>query len=157
MKRWGEGGWMYTGNNYCRWNLKGLYYYFVDKFFFGVIADKLRNVALFTGLQEDCEQTYLTPNFSYSFCYNEEKSEIVLVVNNENRASISSVDWIKKQLFPKIIKWAETAVIDGRSNRLVTSSLNLVNIAKYNKLYQQLKKKYGLQMVQVKHMLIYWV
>jgi hypothetical protein len=86
----------------------------------------------------------------YSFCYDEEKSEIVLVVNNDNRASISSVDWIKKQLFPKIIKWAETAVTEDRSNRLVTSSLNLVNIAKYNKLYQQLKKKYGLQMVQVK-------
>jgi hypothetical protein len=110
-------------------------------------------VALFTGLQEDCEEPYLTPNFTYSFWYSEEKSEIVLLISNDNRASISSVDWIKNQLFPKIIKWAETAVIEDRSNRLITSSLNLVNIAKYNKLYQQLKKKYGLQMVQVRYML----
>jgi hypothetical protein len=112
-------------------------------------------VALFVGLQEDCEQPCLTPNFTYSFCYKEEKTEIVLVISNESRACISSVDWVKDHLFPKIIKWAETAVIEDRSNRLVTSSLNLVNIAKYNKLYQQLKKKYGSQMVQVKHMFVF--
>jgi hypothetical protein len=113
-------------------------------------ADKLKNVALFTGLQEHGEKPNLTPNFPYSFCYLEEKSEIILAVKNEKSACISNVDWIKGQLFPKIIKWAETADIEGESNRLVTTSLNLVNMVKYNELYQHLKKKYGLQMIQVK-------
>lgn len=114
-----------------------------------VIIDKLKNVALFTGLQEHGEKPNLTPNFPYSFCYLEEKSEIILAVKNEKSACISNVDWIKGQLFPKIIKWAETADIEGESNRLVTTSLNLVNMVKYNELYQHLKKKYGLQMIQI--------
>jgi len=122
---------------------------------FDDIADKLKNVALFTGLQEHSKQSNLTPNFPYSFCYVEENSEIILAVMNEKNACISNVDWIKGHLFPKIIKWAETAGTEDKSSRLVTSSLNLVNIVKYNKLYQQLKKKYGPQMVQVKQMRIY--
>lgn len=123
---------------------------------FDDIADKLKNVALFTGLQEQGKQPNLTPNFPYSFCYVEENSEIVLAVMNEKSACISSVDWIRGQLFPKVVKWAETAGTEDKSNRFVTSSLNLVNIVKYNKLYQQLKKKYGLQMVQVKQICFYW-
>ena len=119
------------------------------------IADKLKNVALFTGLQEHSKQSNLTPTFPYSFCYTEENSEIILEVMNEKNACISNVDWIKGHLFPKIIKWAETAGTEDKSNSLVTSSLNLVNIVKYNRLYQELKKKYGLQMVQVKQICIY--
>jgi hypothetical protein len=117
---------------------------------FYAVADKLQNVALFIGLQEDCEQPNLTPNFPYSFCYQEESKEIVLDIQTQNSACISSADWIKGHLFPKMIKWAETADIKNESSGLVTSSLALVNVAKYSKLYQELKKKYGLQMVQVK-------
>lgn len=122
---------------------------------FDDVLDKLKKVALFTGLQKHRKQPNLTPSFPYSFCYLEEKSEIILTVKNENSLCISNVDWIKGQLFPKIIKWAETADIEDESNRLVTTSLNLVNIVKYNKLYQQLKKKYGHQMVQVKQIYMY--
>jgi hypothetical protein len=112
-------------------------------------------VALFTGLREDCEQSSLTPNFPYSFCYQEEKREIVLDIRNDSNAHISCVDWIKEHLFPKLIKWAETADIENESSHLVTSSLNLVDIVEYNELYQQLKKKYGLQIIQVRKLFIY--
>lgn len=110
-------------------------------------------MAHFIGLQEDCEQPNLTLSFPYSFCYHEEKKEIVLAIKTENSVCISSVDWIKGHLFPKMIKWAETADVKNESSGLVTSSLTLVNVAKYSKLYQELKKKYGLQMVQVKQCL----
>ncbi|KDR16845.1 putative tRNA (uracil-O(2)-)-methyltransferase [Zootermopsis nevadensis] len=81
--------------------------------------------------------------------YLKHKKEIVLAIKTENSSCISSVDWIKAYLFPKIIKWAETADVKNESSGLVTSSITLVNIAKYSKMYQELKKKYALQMVQI--------
>jgi hypothetical protein len=120
---------------------------------FYAVADKLQNVAHFIGLQEDCEQPNLTLSFPYSFYYQEEKKEIVLAIKTENNVCVSSVEWMKGHLFPKMIKWAETADIKNENNGLVTSSLTLVNVAKYSKLYQKLKRKYGLQMVQVKQYL----
>ncbi|XP_069668963.1 probable tRNA (uracil-O(2)-)-methyltransferase [Periplaneta americana] len=112
------------------------------------ILDKHKNEATFIALQQACEEPNLSPHFPYSFCYEEEKRNITLKIGNDIKSA--SVTWLKEQLFPKIIKWADTAETGEKENTgLVSASLNLVPIDKYCQMYQHLKKKYGAEMVKI--------
>ncbi|KAJ9580868.1 hypothetical protein L9F63_023956 [Diploptera punctata] len=110
--------------------------------------DKLQNEVLFVGLKDEAEGPTLIPCFPYSFSYVEGKTEIHLKYRTDNEFESASKDWLKLQLFPKIIKWAESAVMSSEDSGLV-KSLGLVDIVKYNQLYQHLKKKYGPEMVKI--------
>lgn len=113
------------------------------------LVDKLQNETLFVGLKDGPSEPVLIPCFPYSFCYLEDKREIHLKYRIEDKIESSSKAWLKEQLFPKFIKWAESTKTNNDDSGLVTSSLSLINIIKYNQLYQQLKKKYGPEMVKI--------
>ncbi|KAF4527908.1 hypothetical protein B566_EDAN011299 [Ephemera danica] len=55
--------------------------------------------------------------------------------------------WLKSKLFPRLVKWI--VLEHGISSILPESSLNLVDLQKYNDKYQELKQKYGPRMVEI--------
>jgi hypothetical protein len=56
--------------------------------------------------------------------------------------------WLRKKLFPRLVKWI---VLDhSPSSEIPDASLCLVELNEYNEKYQELKKKYGPEMVKVK-------
>lgn len=57
------------------------------------------------------------------------------------------LNWIERIFLPKIRKWIESSA-GGSHNRNI-DSLALVNLQEYNELYNQLKIKYGANMVKV--------
>lgn len=60
--------------------------------------------------------------------------------------------WLKKNVLPKVVKWATEVSEDGIVND--RGSLQLIDIAEYNEVYQRLKIKYGKPLVKVQFILI---
>lgn len=58
--------------------------------------------------------------------------------------------WLRTKLFPRLIKWI--VLEHNPSSALPEASLNLVDLNEYNEKYQELKKKYGPQMVEVRNL-----
>lgn len=58
--------------------------------------------------------------------------------------------WIKHCLLSKFVKWCDQELVED-SPGIVSNvqSLSLVDIEEYNDLYNELKTKYGLEMVKV--------
>ena len=54
--------------------------------------------------------------------------------------------WLRDHFFPKLLKWIENEV---PKNSLVNGSLKLVSPEKYTNLYNNLKLKYGTEMVKI--------
>ncbi|KAG4076749.1 hypothetical protein HA402_002036 [Bradysia odoriphaga] len=58
--------------------------------------------------------------------------------------------WIKHCLLPKLVKWCDQEESEnGQGIVSNVPSLSLVNIEEYNDLYNELKTKYGLEMVKI--------
>ncbi|XP_015591327.1 probable tRNA (uracil-O(2)-)-methyltransferase isoform X1 [Cephus cinctus] len=66
--------------------------------------------------------------------------------NSENVENEQSIKWLKEQLFTRLIKWM-MSTLPCNSVRVI--SLNLISSEKYMTLYNNLKKKYGTQMVKI--------
>jgi hypothetical protein len=101
------------------------------------------------GLKDEINGPSVVPCFPYVFSYLGEKREIHLNIIIEDEVESASKNWLKQTLFPKFIRWAETAKISHEDGSSTTSSLSLVDIVEYNQLYQKLKKKYGPEMLKV--------
>lgn len=82
-----------------------------------------------------------------------------LMLTNDNSISIETIGdeldkraftWMKHCLLPKLVKWCDQECVDD-SQGIVSNvpSLSLVDIEEYNDLYNELKIKYGLEMVKV--------
>jgi tRNASer (uridine44-2'-O)-methyltransferase len=54
-----------------------------------------------------------------------------------------SIKWMKDQLLPKLKKWAENPEKQSKG------SLRLISLERYTLLYQELKEKYGHDLVKV--------
>ncbi|XP_012282705.1 probable tRNA (uracil-O(2)-)-methyltransferase [Orussus abietinus] len=63
----------------------------------------------------------------------------------EEALSHPSVIWLKEQLLPKILKWAENEKV---SEGLVSGSLHQISPERYVLLYTELKRKYGPELVK---------
>lgn len=60
--------------------------------------------------------------------------------------------WMKHCLLPKLVKWCDQEALADDSSGMISNvpSLSLVDIEEYNDLYNELKVKYGLEMVKVR-------
>lgn len=59
----------------------------------------------------------------------------------------ASVVWLKKNVLPKVVKWASEVSEDGLVED--RGSLRLIDVAEYNEVYQRLKVKYGKPLVKM--------
>lgn len=58
--------------------------------------------------------------------------------------------WMKHCLLPKLVRWCDHELGEGSQGTVSSvQSLSLVDIEEYNDLYNELKVKYGLEMVKV--------
>lgn len=75
---------------------------------------------------------------------------IATALRDENRSADCEnrlLNWIERIFLPKIRKWIESSA--GAKRNQTIESLALVNVREYNELYNQLKIKYGENMVKV--------
>lgn len=111
-----------------------------------IVVDKNSNSILCFHCAENEDSRCLSMKNLYRISYN---------VNNQCSISVASIDvdsldpsvqWLRERLFPRLLKWMEFE----RSNddALVEGSLNLVSPESYTRLYGELKRKYGLEMVK---------
>lgn len=85
---------------------------------------------------------------------NGEKCELIIKASNDATEHFTrQSNWIKNIFFPKILKWI-TSMDDHYEQRQKSAidsveSHSLINLAEYNQLYNDLKVKYGENMVKV--------
>lgn len=84
----------------------------------------------------------LGPNTAYKIQHREYVSTCI----NACKSNDDNCDWLKSKFFPRLMKWMDSED-DSASPRI--NSLGLVSVEKYTLLYNQLKKKYGIGMVNV--------
>lgn len=65
--------------------------------------------------------------------------------------SCKSYQWLKNTVLPQFIKWAKRNLEDVNHQNICSESLSLVSIDKYYIKYNELKIKYGREMVKVNH------
>lgn len=56
------------------------------------------------------------------------------------------LSWLKVHFFSKLLKWIEN---EAPKNSLITGSLKLISSEKYTDLYNELKLKYGVEMIKI--------
>lgn len=86
--------------------------------------------------------------FSYKATLTSDNLISIEVIGDESDKKVFT--WIKHCLLPKLVKWCDQEV--SEENQGIVSnvqSLSLVDIEEYNDLYNELKMKYGLEMVKV--------
>ena len=66
-----------------------------------------------------------------------------------DKCLIASKSWLENVLASKMVAWSEAASCSDEGLRK-QQSLSCVNIESYNKLYNELKKKYGPYFVEVR-------
>lgn len=79
---------------------------------------------------------------------------ILTVPNKANENTSRQIAWITSIFMPKISKWLISMGQDDNDDRHKTvfdtlDSLSLINLTEYNQLYNDLKVKYGENMVKV--------
>lgn len=89
------------------------------------------------------EKQTLGFQYPYRICY--ENNQIIISVEKKYENNFN-FDWIKKQLFPRLIKWMNDSEM---KNSFINGSLNLVSNNRYATLYNQLKEKYGAEIVKI--------
>lgn len=66
---------------------------------------------------------------------------------SESETGSTSHKWLESNLFPKLLKWMDSA--DEPQKGFAMASHSLVNAEEYNVKYNELKLKYGKRMVEV--------
>lgn len=68
-----------------------------------------------------------------------------------NAGESNNSSWLEKCFHPRFVKWCLSFVDDDdeQNGSARTESLALVDLEEYNQLYNELKEKYGLDMVKV--------
>ncbi|XP_011163380.1 probable tRNA (uracil-O(2)-)-methyltransferase [Solenopsis invicta] len=88
----------------------------------------------------------LGPNIVYRIQHREYVSMCIKVCKSDDGNYNRSCDWLKSKFFPRLMKWMDSKN-DSAGPRI--SSLSLISVEKYTLLYNQLKEKYGVKMVNV--------
>lgn len=82
-----------------------------------------------------------------SYCVRRQSQSIVIESSEEGKHDI----WLQDTLLPKLIRWASETRASGEGPHgycLAVDSHSLIDAEAYNVLYNQLKLKYGVQMVE---------
>lgn len=79
-------------------------------------------------------------------------ASIVADTDRINELGSPNTNWVERCLLPRIIKWShsfqnENSIAGTETSRV--ESLGLIDLEEYNELYNELKTKYGLDMVKV--------
>ncbi|KAF7994425.1 hypothetical protein HCN44_003897 [Aphidius gifuensis] len=82
-------------------------------------------------------------HLAYKIIYN--AKNVSIHVDHLNDLVDIGAEWLKDKLFPRLIKWIE---FDPKHDSFVDGSLNLVSPEIYADLYNNLKKKYGKELVE---------
>ncbi|KAK8381150.1 hypothetical protein O3P69_008192 [Scylla paramamosain] len=91
-------------------------------------------------------QPSITPKVNYSISLS--ATEICISYFKEDKQEgEASVLWLKKNVLPKVVKWATEVSEDGHVED--RGSLRLIDVAEYNEVYQRLKVKYGKPLVKM--------
>lgn len=80
----------------------------------------------------------------YAISLNDNK----ILVNSKGVSNSPNEQWLQYCLLPKFTKWWTSFADDTESSERI-ESLSLINIEEYNQLYNELKDKYGIDMVKV--------
>lgn len=87
----------------------------------------------------------LGPNIIYNIQYHEGSFVCINIHKLNEKNYDKSCDWLKTKFFPRLIKWMNN---EHNINPKI-SSLSLISVEKYTLLYNQLKEKYGTNMVKI--------
>lgn len=119
------------------------------------ILDSAHNQVAFLNLLHN-QTTGFIKRFIIQLNGNEdENAEMIATVPNEaNENESRQITWISRIFMPKIAKWL-TSIDQDDNERKKSSfdsleSLSLMNLTEYNQLYNDLKVKYGENMVKVR-------
>ncbi|XP_014236865.1 probable tRNA (uracil-O(2)-)-methyltransferase [Trichogramma pretiosum] len=109
------------------------------------LIDLNSNILTFSFLNYDKEKKSLGFEYSYQIRY--EKDNVSIHIQNiECWQENSNLSWFEDCFFPKLIKWIEN---DTPKNSLINGSLKLVSSEEYTDLYNNLKLKYGAEMIKI--------
>lgn len=86
----------------------------------------------------------LGPRFAYMLQHDEDGYTSVSAYQMDSPPRDSSIEWLEKMLFPRILKWAKS---DIKSRTTHLPSVNLVSAEKYAELYWKMKEKYGAKLI----------
>ncbi|KAH0567382.1 probable tRNA (uracil-O(2)-)-methyltransferase [Cotesia glomerata] len=114
------------------------------------IIDKNNKVIIsFTKQILDDSKKSLGLKWPYKIINDNNNKQVSLLIPNEfsnESTNESSIDWLKTKLFSSLVKWMEYD--DKQKKSFIQGSLNLISNEKYCKLYNELKKKYGIDLVK---------
>ncbi|KAJ8917568.1 hypothetical protein NQ315_000051 [Exocentrus adspersus] len=106
-----------------------------------VVLDKNKNCSIFYAIKEN-DTHLLAPPFPYDIELTS-LSNLRINLQNFEDADTAHAEWIADKLFPKLLKWAES---DLELNTL--SSLSVISVDDYCFTYNDLKSKYGENLVK---------
>lgn len=111
-----------------------------------VIDQPNRRIRFFSNSIDKSKQS-LGLEYLYGLEYDLATRTVSLHIGGERNVDNNpSVKWLREQFFPRFVKWTDG---ENLSNGLTSGSLNLISVEKYAILYNELKKKYGTEMVKV--------
>lgn len=93
----------------------------------------------------------LTPKFAFSIQL-EDRNLSIKCPDDPNQEDEKSSVWLKDVLFQRLLKWVDNNIQEATksSNKGEIASLSLINdLEQYNRLYSELKAKYGTEMVKI--------
>ncbi|XP_058797355.1 probable tRNA (uracil-O(2)-)-methyltransferase [Phymastichus coffea] len=100
---------------------------------------------IFYKCDQDNKKKSLGFDYPYQIKYENNKISIAVQHFNEWKESQNLV-WLQNHFFNRLLKWIKN---ESPKNSLVTGSLKLVSAEKYTDLYNELKLKYGTEMVKI--------
>ncbi|XP_063531560.1 probable tRNA (uracil-O(2)-)-methyltransferase isoform X1 [Cydia strobilella] len=106
---------------------------------------KDRNVVTFYDVTPKNENQNVCPNYSYSLQLN---SNMILLKANCDLSS-KSFQWLLNTVLPQFVKWGQECVNTKPNSQFCSQSLAFVSIDKYYSRYNELKLKYGKEMVKI--------
>lgn len=121
----------------------------IDKFVHAaevILLDGKRKSALYV-TETRSTQPSINPKVNYSLCLTTTGICMSCFKAGDKEDGESSTVWLKKNVLPKVVKWASEVSEDGSVDDC--GSLRLIDIAEYNEVYQMLKIKYGKPLVKI--------
>ncbi|CAF4938525.1 unnamed protein product [Pieris macdunnoughi] len=108
-----------------------------------IVMDKEKVTVTFCDITVSDNNQNLCPNFTY--CFSFKTNKLILKAFSENSKSIS---WLKECVFPQFNKWAEEPELDLHKS-ICIDSLSLISSDKFYDKYNELKIKYGKELVKI--------
>ncbi|XP_037869187.1 probable tRNA (uracil-O(2)-)-methyltransferase isoform X2 [Bombyx mori] len=111
-----------------------------------IIINKLESYIIFYNVTPSEVIQNTTPSFTYGI--HVENDMIVLNAHCDDENSKSYM-WLKNKLLPQFIKWTTETESNNGKKKICTASLTLVSSSKYFEKYNELKLKYGKDLVKI--------